>query len=276
MSSLRTLHDAFEELEQRADAAPVSAVEFTAPQPDRRRAGRLLAPAAAVGTVAAVTLVAAAITTWQHARPGAPVRQPAAHSPAPMTSHPAPTSHVAGRFQPPATPAQLAAKTRAILAGTATIVVTDTGHPVQVSVPSATPTSGGSFTPVPGRPGVSASTLVFSGAAIVGTLTASGRSGGFDLNVFLASPGSKASCDEGTDCTVHPRPDGSTLAIATWHDPAVPGGVTYQVELVRSDGADILLHVSNERDPKGESTVTASRAPLTINQMIDFVTSDRW
>lgn len=65
-------------------------------------------------------------------------------------------------------------------------------------------------------------------------------------------------------------------AVGTWHDRSVSGGVTYFVEFVRHDRADILMHLSTERDPKGESTVTASRVPLSLAQMEAFVTSDRW
>lgn len=253
MSTLRTLHDAFDALEHRADAAFSPAPEIAAPRPARHRTRHLLAPVAAG---AAVAVIAASVTVWQHARPGAPAKQPAARSAVVTTSQAASTTHPTGRFQPPTTPAELAAKTRAILAGIATIKVTDTGYPVQASVPASVPAKGNHL--------------------IFGTLSATGVTGGFDLNVFLASPGSKASCDEGTGCTLHHRPDGSTLAIGTWHDPSVPGGITYQVELVRPDGADILLHLSTEHNPKGGSTVIASHTPLTVDQMTDFVTSDRW
>ncbi len=275
MSTLRTLHDAFDALEHRADAAPSPAPEIAAPRPARHRTGHLLAPVAAA---AAVAVIAAAVTVWQHARPGAPAKQPAAGSAAATTSQSASTTHPRGRFQPPTTPAELAAKTRAILAGIATIKVTD--YPVPASVPASVPAKGNHSTPtptpIPSQSSVSVPIGRNPGSAIFGTLSATGVTGGFDLNVFLASPGSKASCDEGTGCTLHDRPDGSTLAIGTWHDPSVPGGITYQVELVRPDGADILLHLSTEHNPKGRSTVTASHTPLTVDQMTDFVTSDRW
>ena len=273
MSTLRTLHDAFDALEHRADAAPSPAPEIAAPRPARHRTRHLLAPVAAA---AAVAVIAASVTVWQHARPGAPAKQPAAGSAAATTSQSASTTHPRGRFQPPATPAELAAKTRAILAGIATIKVTD--YPVPASVPASVPAKGNHSTPtpIPTPSSVSAPIGGTSGSAIFGTLSATGVTGGFDLNVFLASPGRKASCDLGAGCTLHDRPDGSTLAIGTWHDPSVPGGITYQVELVRPDGADIQLHLSTEHNPKGQSTVTASHTPLTVDQMTDFVTSDRW
>jgi hypothetical protein len=273
MSTLRTLHDAFDALEHRADAALSPVPEIAAPRPARHRTRHLLAPVAAA---AAVAVIAASVTVWQHARPGAPANQPAAGSAVVTTSQSASTTHPTGRFQPPKTPAELAAKTRAILAGIATIKVTDTGYPVQASVPASVPAKGNHLTPISSQSSVSAPIGRKSGSAILGTLSATGVTGGFDLNVFLASPGSKASCDEGTGCTLHDRPDGSTLAIGTWHDPSVPDGITYQVELVRPDGADILLHLSTEHNPKGGSTVTASHTPLTVDQMTDFVTSDRW
>jgi hypothetical protein len=64
--------------------------------------------------------------------------------------------------------------------------------------------------------------------------------------------------------------------VGSWHDDQVSGGVTYQVEAVRPNGRDVLLHLSTERDPKGHSTTIASAVPLTVAQMTALVTSDRW
>jgi hypothetical protein len=203
---------------------------------------------------------------------------PAATAP---SSAPKPKPH---RYTPPATSAELAAETRAILAGTATIQIdpirsSDCGS-VRVSVPAATgkvtarlPNGATPTVPIPQANDPESGC---SGAAIGGSLTSSGRTGGFDLDVFAAAPSDKASCDGDTSCSVHHRPDGSTLAIGTWHDSNLPGGITYQVELVRPDGAEILIHLSTMRDPKGAGPVTASRVPLTIDQLTAFVTSDRW
>jgi hypothetical protein len=77
-------------------------------------------------------------------------------------------------------------------------------------------------------------------------------------------------------CTVTTLPDGSMLALG--HEPleGAPNGVTYQADLVRSDGVEFLMHLSNERDPKGDSDVLAPQPPLTADQMKSIVTSDRW
>jgi hypothetical protein len=271
MTDLRTLRDAFDELERRADAAPESA-----PVPGRSGSShrRLLAPSAAALTVAAT---AAAVLLWQQAGSNSPPRQPAAGSGHPSTvSEPATPPSGTGEYQPPDTGAELTARTRAILDGIATIEVTYES-PEATTGPSvagrAVVIKGGhrsTVVAITGAPGAG------SGSAIVGTLTAAGRSGGFDLDVFAASPGSTATCDEDTNCSMQTRPDGSSFAIGVWHDPTVPGGLTYQIEVVRPDGADILFHLSTERDPKGQSAVTAERLPLTVAQMTDFVTSDRW
>jgi hypothetical protein len=66
------------------------------------------------------------------------------------------------------------------------------------------------------------------------------------------------------------------LATSTWHDSEVTGGVTYQVYLVRRDGGAIIFHLSTEYDPEGASGVTASRVPLTIEQMTAIVGSGQW
>jgi hypothetical protein len=66
------------------------------------------------------------------------------------------------------------------------------------------------------------------------------------------------------------------VATSTWADGSVPGGVTYQVEVVRPDGADVLMHLSTETNPKGESSVSSSQVPLTLAQMTTFAASDRW
>ena len=46
--------------------------------------------------------------------------------------------------------------------------------------------------------------------------------------------------------------------------------------LIRADRVEFLMHVSNERDPKGESAVLAPQPPLSTDQMLGIVTSDRW
>ncbi len=295
MSNLRTLREAFEELEHRADTVAVPAREVAAGREERgptvpahRRAARGLAPAAAVVVIA----VSAAV--WQTTRSGEPASHPAAgsiasspvgppsrpHSGGGTASEPPSPPRPAGRFQPPTTAAQLTAQARAILAGTATIAVTNSMPPApDLPTPTVTPTPTTPNAPGAGpgqRSRVKVPVYAGSGAAIVGTLTAAGQTGGFQLNVSLAPPGGKAVCDEGTGCSVREFGDGSTLAVGTWRDAQVPDGVTYHVEVVRPDGADVSMHLSTERDPKGQSTVTASHVPLTIAQMIGFVTSYRW
>jgi len=204
---------------------------------------------------------------------------------APATPSSVPPAH-SDRYQAPDTAAKLAAKTRAILGSLATITVdpsrsTNCGA-IQLTLPAGPPSS----PVIPAGPGVPLSPLTgdtradhtnCSGASLVGTLTSNGRTGGFVLDVFAAPPGSKAHCAEnGGPCSVHPRSDGSTLAVGTWPDPAGPGGVTYQVELVRPDGADILIDLSPQDETKGRGTVTTSQMPLTTQQLTAFVTSTQW
>ena len=283
MNSLHSLHEAFAELESRADAASGSVRDV---RPPRRRAGRLVAPTAAA---AAVLAAAAGIVLVQHGRTagtdstgghGKVAKLPAAAS---AGRSPLSTSATPAAFQPPATGEQLAERTSEILAGTATIHVTDYGRPVTVTLPGSTAPAGRSG---PDRSGAGAPSVPVlskapdsgasaSGSAIVGTLTSSRGTGGFDLNVFATTPG-PALCDADTNCTVRTLADGSSLAVGSWQDASTPGGVTYQVELVRNDGADILIHLSTQRDPKGQSTVTSTELPLTVDQLIAFVTSDRW
>lgn len=277
MNDLRTLHDAFDTLERRADNAPVH--EFViAP---RRHPKRFGAPAAAA---AAVVLAAGTIAVWQHHDDRSPLTAPAGRgrtAPSAMTStsHVA-TPHAAPGYQPPATEAQLANKARELLAGVATIVVTDGSGQGGGSGPTPTYTPNhqahkGKRRNAPAQLTPGATPDASSGAAVIGALTADGVTGGFALDVY-ASPGGRAMCDADTNCSVHTRADGSTLAIGSWHDKQVPGGLTYQVEMVRPDGADVLMHLSTEHDPKGESAVTASHLPLTVKQMVDFVTSPSW
>lgn len=254
MSTLRTLHEAFEELENRADLAGVTAEEYApVERPPRRRGVLLAAPVA----VAAVVIAAGiAVPVWHGAvshhtqvatgHAGVPSASPSRHpSPSPTT------------YQPPTTVAALAARTRVILAGTATITVDR----------SRSSGCGASTPTLPGQPGGC------SGAALGGALTSDGHTGGFDLDVY-ADPGGSAACDSGTQCTVHHRADGSTLAIG--HTTVLGGGVTYEMNYVHADGADILLHLSTESDPKGESPITTTVIPLSQDQMISFVTSDQW
>jgi hypothetical protein len=286
MNTLHTLRDAFEKLEERADAAHVVPPDFTvrpAGRPHRSNLARYGAPAAAA---AAVVAVAGGVTLWQHGHGGAIAHQPAADgstSVAPSTPARS-TPKRPARYVPPSTVGQLEAKTRAILGRLATITVdpnrsTDCGA-TQISLPPApgkvtVRLPNGATTSVPTVPSLAPNSDC-SGAALGGSLTSAGRTGGFDLDVFTASPGSTARCDESTTCITRRLANGSTVATSTWADGSVPGGVTYQVEVVRPDGADVLMHLSTETNPKGESSVSSSQVPLTLAQMTTFAASDRW
>lgn len=281
MNSLRTLHDAFAELEERADAA--TSLDHAVPvRPARRRLAPPLAAAAAV------LAVVAGVAAWQASRDSHPARQPAASGP---TTAPTPVSttgaaHVNG-FQPPSTVAALSGKARSILAGTATITVDptqsaacDAGAPTRTEPPGKIISSGPD-----GALSTSTATMVSSadppvaacsGAALVGTLTSGGLTGGFDLDVYRAEPEDPFCDGDAADCVKRTLPDGSRLASTTWKDSQVAGGVTYQVSVVRPDGGEIIFHLSTERSPKGASEVIAPRVPLTLAQMEGFVTSDQW
>ena len=284
MNTLHTLHDAFETLEERADAVHAVPPDFAvrrASRPARSKLARYGAPAAAA---AAVVAVAGGVTLWQHGQSARPAHQPAANGSTSVTpSTPAravperPT-----RYVPPSTAAQLEAKARAVLGNLATISVdpnrsSDCGA-LRISVP---PAPGKATVPHHGA-GPSLPVLASndpnacSGAAIGGSLTSAGRTGGFDLDVFATSPGSTAKCDGLPTCATRRLPNGSTLATSTWHDSSVPGGVTSQVEVIHPDGADVLMHLSTESDPKGQSPVSTSQMPLTLDQMAAFAGSDRW
>lgn len=294
MNTLHNLHDAFTTLEERADAAHAVPPDFTVSvSPARPGLTRFAAPAAAA---AAVVSVAAGVTVWQSSQhsghAGPPANRSAAHGPSSPTPS-QPTHSRSGRYQPPSTAAELEAKTRAVLGGLATITVDPSrssgcgamGGAVPPSRsssrnPGSTPNSSTpnpAVTPTTPSLDVRPNQTACSGAAIGGTLTSDGRTGGFDLDVFATSPGDKARCDDdGGSCSVHTRPDGSTLAVGVWHDRNVAGGVTYQVQLNRRDGAVILIHLSNESDPKGMSAVTAPRVPLSTDQLTTFVASKQW
>lgn len=242
MNTLRTLHDAFAELEKRAELGPA---------PARPSRGHFVAP---ILTATAVAVVVAGVALWQ----------PATHQTVQPASSPKKTS---GTFTPPDTAAKLAAKARAILAGTATVDVDDSRSSDcgAASMPLPGPKQNGPIPP-----------SSCSGAAIGGKLTSGGETGGFDLAVFRAKPNAQAACDPPGKCTISMRPDRSTLAVGLWQDPQLPGGVTMTVELVRPDGADILVHLSTEDDSKGRGPLLGTRLPLTVAQLTAFVTSDRW
>jgi hypothetical protein len=269
-----SLTEAFAELERRADAA--GSEGFAVP-PVRRRARIALVAASVVGVAALAvgsTEMLGGSDDSSHA-PGAGAQpnstttptQPASSQAAPSTSAPstsapstsappiagssisipstsAPPSSGAGAFHVPRTAHELAHRFRVVLDGSATFSLIDAG---------------------------------VHGAFITGTITTkSGVTGGFDLQIFQNEPGGKATCEDPglAICTVRRLDDGSSLA--TGHEPLDSNGVTYQADLVRPDGIDLHMHVSNERDPKGGGDVLAAYPPLSIDDMVAIFTSNRW
>ncbi|MGN6606843.1 MAG: hypothetical protein ACTHMS_07520 [Jatrophihabitans sp.] len=283
---LHDLHDAFAELERRADALP--AEPFVPPAPHRSHT--LL-----IGASAATVLAVAGGTAWltssgDHAGtqdagspPSAPVPSEKygwqAYSPLDSTT-PAPSSAPAARPPVASTEADLERRFTAALGDLATsFTVTDTGHSVTMTMPAApssAPATGTPSTPSIGGSPSSLPPVQSNGVAIVGVLTAAdGRHGGYDVQMFQASPGEQAQCDDPdrSHCTLS-RVDGGTLAIGD--EPLEGGGVTYRGEYVRADGVAILLHVSNRANPKGMGGLLASAPPLTRAQVEQVVTSSAW
>ena len=241
MNDMQALTDAFTELERRADAMPA--------RPEKSRRPRLVPVAAAI--VVAGGLVAGVAVLAPHGDAPGPV-QAGAHPTTPTATLPVkrPTIPVSAK--------DLEDRFRTVLGGAATFTVTDTGRPVEID---------GNGEVKPG-----------SGVAIVGVLTAGGHRGGYDLQIIKAARGAKAHCDDPdqSTCKRSTLPDGSTLAVGTEPLSGAPNGITHQVDLVRKDGTEFLMHVSNERDPKGESTVLSPNPPLTTDQMVAIVTSTKW
>jgi hypothetical protein len=244
MTDLRALTDAFAELERRADAASAGTpYELPVRAQPRRPLGqgsRLMPVAATVAVVAGLAVGAALL---------APGGDPGTISAgAPPTTGSDPTSAAAPAFTVPRTPDELAARFRVVLGDTATFTVTDTGAVTE--------------------------------AAIVGTLTASGVTGGFDLGIYPADPNATdvQRCDvlDPAHCTQRSLDDGSSLIIGQMPLEGSPNGITYSLVLIRPDGIELTMHVSNQRSAKGGSEELAPHPPLTIDQMIAIATSDRW
>ncbi len=265
MSDLRTLHDAFAELERRADAAAAG----TAPVARPRRAVRLVPIAATV--VAVGGLVAGAL--WLV--PG--------DSGTHVASPPTAPSTTTARSPVPTSPNDLIARFRVVLGDTATFEVTE-----KITVPHlpATTTRPSPNTPPPGAGSVVAPQPVDPDAPtsplVVGTLTSAGVTGSVGLTIYPSDSEPDEWCDlsrmEG--CDVSTLPDGSRLVTGTTR-PA-PGAVSYLACLKRPDGTMVLMQVSNQEDPQGAATnspgseIYSSRPPLTLDQMKAIVTSDKW
>jgi hypothetical protein len=248
MTDLHTLKDAFTELERRADAVPAttSLPSRTSLPAQRRRAGlpRLVPVAAGLAVVLAVGAGAVLLDRDAPGGGTTAAQQRTTSAPAPAPS-----------FTVPMTPEDLAARFRSVLGDTATFVVTETGAPV-----GAVAGQDGPAVPI--------------GAAIVGTITAGGVTGGFDLQ-WYPQPGSEPYCDAASNCATSDLPDGSRVAAGQFQHES-GSGVTYSLNLVRPDGSVFLMHVSNARSPKGASEVLGDRPPLTIDQLRAIATSDRW
>jgi len=267
MTDLRTLHDAFAELERRADAAGAPS---TAPRP-RRALGLRLVPVAA--TVVAVAGLAAG-AMWLAPGDGGGTQAGSPPTTSSTTAPPTSESPV------PTSPEDLATSFKRVLGDTATFRIKDTaGGPGKGTVPP--PTSQTPERPVAGS--VTTMTKIDEtdqspGAFINGVLTTkAGAKGGFDLQIYAGDPTAEATCadPDRSQCTTDTLPDGSKLAIGATRleDPA---GITYEANLVRPDGTVILMHISNQADPKGAGEIYAPEPPLTTDQLKAIVTSDRW
>jgi DNA-directed RNA polymerase specialized sigma24 family protein len=262
MSDLRTLHDAFAELERRADAVAGDAAPVVRP----RRAVRLVPIAATVAAVAG--LVAGAV--WLV--PGDPGTYAA--SPPTTSSSTAPSTTTA-RGPVPTSPDDLIARFRTVLGDTATFEVTE-----RINVPPPSSTS----TPQPGTGSVVTPHLedAPTSALIGGTLTSAGVTGGFSLTIYPSDsePGVWCGYSRTEDCDVSTLPDGSRLATGT-AQPA-PGAVSHLACRKRPDGTMVLMHVSNQEDPRGAEinspggAIYSPQPPLTLDQLKAIVTSDKW
>jgi hypothetical protein len=255
MTDLRTLTDAFAELERRGDAA---AARMPDGLPRRARTTSRLVPAAVAAAVVAGLATGVALFAPDDEVGGGTMAASASTPPTP----PAPAATV------PATPAELAGRFTDVLGDLATFTVTETGTPVRITLPPA-PGDGRSQEPV--------ADPTPSGVAIVGTLTSAGVTGGYDLQIYRGSESERESwCDSPEEgCARSRLPDGSSLAVGTTTT-LEGGGVTYLVNLVRPDGVTTLMHLSNQRSPKGASDLLAPRPPLTTGQMVAIVTADGW
>ncbi|CCH29998.1 hypothetical protein ABZ816_31990 [Actinosynnema sp. NPDC047251] len=270
MSELRTLHDAFAELERRADATAMG----TAPVARPRRAVRLV-PVAATAVAVAV-LVAGAV--WLV--PG----DSGTHTAGPPSA--APITTVA-RGPVPASPDDLIARFRVVLGDTATFEAT-----TQVTLPAGSassqnpsPPGSGLVVPLTVDPGAPTSAL------LGGTLNSAGVTGSFSLTILPGDSEPGAWCSfrrtgpgllpaRPEDCVVSTLPDGSRLATETAR-PA-PGAVSHMASLKRPDGTTVLLHVGNQEDPHGAAInspggrIYSPQPPLTLDQLKAIVTSGKW
>lgn len=259
MSDLRTLHDAFAELERRIDAAGV------APVVRPRRAVRLVPVAA---TVVAVASLFAGVVWLVPGDSGTPAAGPPTTAPATTTVRsPVPTS-----------PDGLIARFRAVLGDTATFEVTQkhTLSEGPVSSKNNAPPGSGLVVPQTVNPDYPTRALIF------GTLSSAGVTGSFDLTVRSSDSEPSEWCrfSRTKNCDVSTLPDGSRLVTGTGQQ--APGAVSHLACLVRPDGTMILMRVSNQEDPGGAALnapggqIYAPQPPLTLEQLKAIVTSGKW
>ncbi|MFJ5990582.1 hypothetical protein [Lentzea sp. NPDC092896] len=260
MSDLRTLHDAFAELERQVDAEAA----YRAPVVRRRRAVRLVPVAA---TVVAVACLAAGVVWLLPADSGTQIADP----PTALSTTPA-------RNPVPTSPDDLIARFRVVLGDTATFDAT-----MKTTVPGGSPSrnpeppgTGSAGTPQPADLGPNPTALVG------GTLTSAGITGSFALTIHpsRSEPSEWCRLARTENCDVTTLPDGSRLATGTGRPDT--GAVSHMACIERPDGTMILLHVGNQEDPRGTVVGTpggrifSPQPPLTVEQMKAIVTSGKW
>ncbi|RAS68648.1 hypothetical protein C8D87_102717 [Lentzea atacamensis] len=263
MSDLRTLHDAFAELDRRADAAAAG----TAPIVRPRRAVRLVPVAATV--VAVACLVAGAV--WLV--PG----DSGTHTASPPATSSIGPSTTTARDPIPTSPDDLVARFKVVLGDTATFEAEQ-----KMGIPAPRP----SKQPGTAQPGTGVTATPLEGPSIgsfiAGTLTSARGAGRFGLMMqpSESEPSDWCKLSRKKDCVVSTLPDGSRLATGTAR-PA-PGAESYFAGLKRPDGTMIVMDVSNQEDPAGAvpespgGRIYSPQPPLTFEQLKAIVTSDKW
>lgn len=274
MSDMRALHDAFGELERRADVASLGSQPVL--QQPRRAFGLRLVPVAA--TVVAVAGLAGAAMWLAPGGDDGGVRAAGSGTPSSTTIVVPPAPGWTGI---PKTADELIAQFKVVLGDTATFEVKDTGSASNAEAPQSSDTDGPSTpnaeesgTKITQKPGDGSA----NGAAIVGTLTAAGVTGGFDLQIYAGTAGESDPCAVYADldsCNVTTLPDGGKLMTGVY-ELMEPGGITYHAQLFDADGRVILMHISNMGDPKGAGEVLGAQPPLTADQLTAIVTSNLW
>jgi hypothetical protein len=265
MTDLRTLTDAFTELERRADAVTAGTPFPLPPRRTERSRSRLVPVAATVVTVAGLAAGVALLAPGDDPGP-----RTGSSPPSTSTSTRPPTSAPPARAAMPSTTEDLADRFRAALGGMATFTVTDGESGAAVITLPPSPGSGPS-----GRTPAGPPQRTHVGATIIGTLTASGVTGGFYLSSYPLITAERCDVLDPAHCTARRLPDDSTLIIGQEPLEGATGSVSYMAELLRADGVDLILYVSNQRSPKGASQKLAAQPPLTTDQLAAIITSDR-